>query len=68
MHQAATQQAGPRQQLGAVRTALRLGRNTVVTFAEPAASGGPVQQLALAQQVCKRIHGARSGRCRRRFC
>lgn len=51
MHQAAAQQAGPRQQLGALRTALRLGRGVTLAFAEPAASAGVVAQLTAAQQL-----------------
>lgn len=44
-------QASAQQRMGALRTALRLGRHLTVSFGEPAASGGVGAQQPLVQQL-----------------
>lgn len=44
-------QASAAQQLGALRTVLRLGRRVTAGFGEPAASAGTLQQLPLLQRL-----------------
>lgn len=44
-------QSSAQHQLGALRTALRLGRRITAGFGEPSASAGVVQQLTLLQRL-----------------
>lgn len=61
VHQHAAPAASAQQQLGALRTALRMGRRVTAAFAEPAASGGAAAQLPLLQRLVKTLDGLGTG-------
>lgn len=56
-HQAAAAQGGPRHQLGAIRTALRLTRGVIVPIGGQAAGGGPLEQLPQVLQLSRVLEG-----------